>query len=210
MPRIYIYKMIVDIGAAPCVWDGVLSLAICKPKIRAKARKNDIILGFAANSLSRRNRLIYMAKVTKPVSGRKYFSTRQYQNRPDCIYQFQQGRFDRKTSARFHSPQDMKRDLGEAPAYKSARVLLSKGENNFRYFGRSCPIDYKTAYPRIRQLVETLARGHRVNHSSHLRAELEDLVRRLWKATPAKAAPSVSNKRSSSARDDDNCVVVTC
>lgn len=162
MPRIYIYKMIVDIGAASCVWDGMLSLAICNPKIRAKARKNDIILGFAANSLSRSNCLVYMAKVTKPISGRKYFPEHRYRSRPDCIYQFQQGRFHWKASARFHSPQDMKRDLGEAPAYKSARVLLSKGESNFRYFGRNCPIDYKTAYPRIQKLVETLARGHRV------------------------------------------------
>ena len=210
MPRMYIYKMIVDIGAAPCVWDGMLSLAICKPKIRAKARKNDIILGFAANSLSRSNRLIYVAKVTKPVTGRKYFSKRRYRDRPDCIYEFRQGRFHWKTSARFHSPQDMKRDLGEAPAYKSARVLLSKGENNFRYFERSCPIDYKTEYRRIQKLVETLARGHRVKHGSHLRAELEDLVQRLWKTSPAKAGPSVSNKRSRSTRDDDDCVVVKC
>lgn len=35
MQRVYIYKLTGDDGGAPCVCDGILSLAICKPAIRA-------------------------------------------------------------------------------------------------------------------------------------------------------------------------------
>ena len=35
--KIYVYKMTADTGGAPCVYQGILSLAICKPKIRRKA-----------------------------------------------------------------------------------------------------------------------------------------------------------------------------
>ena len=51
MTKIYIYKLTTDNGGAPCIKDGTLSLAICKPAIRSTAVKDHIILGFAANSL---------------------------------------------------------------------------------------------------------------------------------------------------------------
>jgi len=37
MPKIYFYKLTCDDGGAPCVQDGLLSLAICKPMIRSTA-----------------------------------------------------------------------------------------------------------------------------------------------------------------------------
>src|SRR5579885_3415313 len=51
MRKIYIYKLTSDDGGAPCVHDGVLSLAICKPRIRSVAKEGTIILGFAADLL---------------------------------------------------------------------------------------------------------------------------------------------------------------
>jgi len=39
--------MTVDSGGAPCVSNGVLSLAICKPAIRSSATRGNIILGLA-------------------------------------------------------------------------------------------------------------------------------------------------------------------
>jgi hypothetical protein len=67
MTKVYIYKMIADSGGAPCVSKGILSLAICKPRIRSSAERDDIILGFAANSLYRDNSLVYLAKVTEQI-----------------------------------------------------------------------------------------------------------------------------------------------
>ena len=62
MTKVYIYKMTVDDGGAPCVSDGILSLAICKPAIRSTAKHENIILGFAGNRLYENNCLIYAAR----------------------------------------------------------------------------------------------------------------------------------------------------
>jgi hypothetical protein len=74
--RIYFYKLTVDDGGAPCVEDGLLSLAICKPFIRVKAKVGDVVFGFAANSLYSDNRLIYAARVTDKESGGAYYRAR--------------------------------------------------------------------------------------------------------------------------------------
>ena len=64
MQTLYYYKLTVDDGGAPCIRNGLLSLAICKPMIRAKAELDSIIFGFAANSLEETNPLLYIAVVT--------------------------------------------------------------------------------------------------------------------------------------------------
>jgi hypothetical protein len=71
MNKVYIYKITVDNGGAPCVSGDILSLAICKPAIRSTAKCGNIILGFSANSLYKDNCLIYVARVTKNLGGRK-------------------------------------------------------------------------------------------------------------------------------------------
>ncbi len=47
IPKFYLYKMTVDDGGAPCVQDGVLTLAICKPTIRRVAPEGSFSIGFA-------------------------------------------------------------------------------------------------------------------------------------------------------------------
>src|ERR1700690_264081 len=93
--RVYIYKLTVDDGGAPCIQGGTLSfaickpaldcgwppclqggtvsLAICKPAIRATARPDNIILGFAANSLYVNNCLVYAENGTRHLDARGYF-----------------------------------------------------------------------------------------------------------------------------------------
>jgi hypothetical protein len=36
-PNIYVYKCVVDDGTAPCIDRGLLSMTVCKPKIRTSA-----------------------------------------------------------------------------------------------------------------------------------------------------------------------------
>jgi hypothetical protein len=74
MSKLYLYKMTTDNGGAPCVRDGKLSLAICKPSIRTSARCGDFILGFAGNALHKNNCLIYAAKVGRCVTGDEYYA----------------------------------------------------------------------------------------------------------------------------------------
>jgi len=196
MAKVYIYKLTVDDGGAPCVSNGVLSLAICKPAIRSTAGRGSIVLGFAADSLYRDNCLVYVARVTENLEGRKYFlDSSRYVDRPDCIYRWAGHRFEWKTGSRFHLPSDLVHDLGEAPHYGRAHVLLSEGVNNFRYFRDKCPIDYKKEYPRLSALVESLGQGHRVNFGSDLRAELARFAEQSrdvpweYRNTPVPSAP---------------------
>jgi hypothetical protein len=83
-PKIYVYKMVADNGGAPCVWRGLLSLAICKPMIRKSAQEGDLIFGFGGKSRYKET-LIYIAKVTtKPKLG-EYYQEPKHSKRPDCI-----------------------------------------------------------------------------------------------------------------------------
>jgi len=180
MAKVYIYKLTTDDGGAPCIHDGVWSLAICKPAIRSTAQEGNIILGFAGNDLYENNSLIYIAKVSLPLDGRKYFRDK-YASRPDCIYEWDGRRFDRRPDSKFHSsPSDLAHDLGMPPGYKRANVLLSEGKENFRYFADKCPVDYKSKYLRLRLLIEGLGQGHRVNFDPELQEELRQFMKQLW------------------------------
>lgn len=129
-PRLFVYKLSSDTGAAPCVHDGVLTLAICKPMIRSSAQVGDLLFGFAADSLSPDNRLIYIARVT--AIEEEYYNDPDYAGRPDRIYlRGEDGRFRVRSGARFHEDGTLiERDIGAFPEYDRARVLVS---DDFRY-----------------------------------------------------------------------------
>lgn len=188
MPKFYFYKMTVDDGGAPCVQNGLLSLAICKPMIRSVASEGDILLGFATNELGGDNRLVYAAKVTQKLGGKDYYSGQKYSGRADCIYSWNEGSHVRKVHAKFHGNLgDLRHDLGQPPDYKRAWVLLSNGLENFRHFGTGRPEDYKKNNPYLKSEIESLTQGHRVNHDPALRRELERLGERVF-AMPFTAA----------------------
>src|SRR3989449_5973689 len=86
MSKCYFYKLTCDDGGAPCVQDGLLSLAICKPMIRSTAEVGDLIFGFAAKSLFGDNRLIYIAWVTDKKSEGEYYLNKRFSGRGDRIY----------------------------------------------------------------------------------------------------------------------------
>ncbi len=172
---VYVYKLTVDNNGAPCVWNGRLSLAICKPAIRRTAPMGSCIFGFAGNTMAQRypgNPLIYAAKVTELCDGRVYYREDGcYSNRPDCIYRFNGARFEWRPRAAYHqNGTALEHDLGRHPEYDRARVLLS---DNFRYFGNSGPV--VNAGP-VRNLLDHLAQGHRVNLT---RAAVDALIK-LW------------------------------
>jgi hypothetical protein len=212
MTKVYIYKLTVDDGGAPCVSDRILSLAICKPAIRATAKRGDIILGFAGNHLYQDNCLVYVARVIKKLDGRNYFSKSQYAARPDCIYRWDGRRFAWKSGSRFHSPSASVHDLGRAPGYKRANVLLSRGAENFRYFGANCPLEYKREYRHLKSLVEKLGQGHRINFEPELREELRQFIQRLWGAPWAYRETVVPDVpcRDKCSRADEEFATVDC
>ena len=193
VPRIYLYKLTADTGGAPCVQNGLLSLAICKPMIRRRAMRNDLIFGFAAKSLHPDNRLIYVARVTEKLCDGKYYKDTRYARRDDCIYKRKADRFKWKKGSLHHGKKHIVRDLGSYPKYLRANVLLSA---DFRYFGKAGSDRYKAKFHKVRAAVEQLARGYRLRHSEPLRKELLRMKRWVWRGTrkrvsgPPTSAPS--------------------
>lgn len=191
MEKIYFYKLTTDDGGAPCVQDGVLSLAICKPMIRSTAKPRDLIFGFAADSLDADNRLLYIARVTDKVRNGQYYATSRFAHREDCIYEQRGDRFVWRRGALHHGRGHLVHDLGRYPDYANANVLLSE---NFRYFGRNGKADYKSRYPLIKKAVERLGQGHRIHHDQSLRNELQALMREVWNGSRTKVLGERTSK----------------
>jgi len=183
--KIYFYKLTADNGGAPCVQDGLLSLAICKPMIRSTGEPGDLIFGFAANSLHHDNRLIYIARIGKKVHNGAYYRERRFAHRSDRVYKSHRDGFAWRHGALHHGPKDLVHDLGQPPCYKQANVLLS---TDFRYFGASGTDEYKSRFQLVKKAVEQLGRGHRVRLSDRLRAKLLSLKQQIWKSTPKRVA----------------------
>jgi len=48
MPKLFVYRIVSDIGAAPNLLDGLLTLTLCKPGIRKSAQVGDYVLALVA------------------------------------------------------------------------------------------------------------------------------------------------------------------
>lgn len=151
MPQLYVYKLVADNGGAPCVWQGLLSLALCKPQIRKSAKEKDVIFGFGGKDYC--ERLIYVAEITRKPNVGEYYRQKEFAARPDCIYfEDTEGIPQRKSTAKYHNRTDeRRRDVGMK--FEKAYVLLSK---NFKYFGINGDDRHKQDFPSVRSLIEGL------------------------------------------------------
>lgn len=183
--RISVYKCVVDDGGAPCVDDSLLTLAICKPYIRSTAKQHDLIFAFGSNSETPANRLVYITEVKDRLDNGQYFEREGFKKRRDCIYKRAgDGRFERCVDAKFHNyPEARISDLGDEPDYPKANTLVAE---DFRYFGKRGTASWKSHAPNLRELVEGLGRGYRVNFSPELLAELVALKKQVWRDNPSK------------------------
>lgn len=181
-PRLYVYKLTTDNGGAPCIKRGLLSLAICKPIIRRKARAQprDWIFGFGGRDL--RGRLIYIARVTERLENGSYYVDDAYKGRDDRVYRREDGKFVVRSGAKYHSDgTQLEHDLGKPPEYTRAVTLLS---DDFRYWGKTGTSDYREQFPAVAALLDRLTQGHRVNLSDAEGRELVELQRSQWQAHP--------------------------
>ncbi|MDP3919240.1 MAG: hypothetical protein Q8R76_00315 [Candidatus Omnitrophota bacterium] len=200
-PKLFVYKIKVDSGGAPCVRKGLLTLAICKPLIRSAANAGDWIFGFGSNELD--NRLIYVAEVTEKLCNGLYYG-KVFSGRPDAIYRWKGDQLRPKRNRLYHRGiKDPERDIGVFAHYKRANVLLSR---KYRYFGKE-RYDYSVG---LRQFIRSIGRGHRCRISAHRRAQLEDLRKRVWRewkktGRPTHAAPA--DRQSVCHADAGSCVL---
>ncbi len=167
---IYVYKLTCDNGGAPCISRNLLSLSICKPRIRKSAQTGDWILGFGAKShLELRGRLIYIAQITSVEENGEYYAREQYRRRPDCIYQRMPDGYKYVKGSRYHDPEDLEHDLGAKPYFERARTLMSK---RYCYFGaqKGPSIDA------IRDIYDDLPRDYVKFHTPDIRDRLERFI----------------------------------
>ena len=186
----WLYKLTTDIGGAPCASRALLSLAICKPHIRMRAKKGDIVLGFVSKSLSkklggriRQYALIYIAQITRILPNGEYYRNPPYHSRPDCIYEWNDGRLRWRSGSKFHlqQPINMKHDVGMwiGGSYDRSAVLLS---TSFVYFGRKCSVIDKKEYPNLENRVSTLPRDYVSTIDWKVKRDLVRLSRQLLRS----------------------------
>lgn len=84
MTRIYRYILETDCGMAPCIDDGMISLATCKPGIRKHAQQGDWVAGFWPGS-DHRGLLVWAGRVGATMSTGDY--QRSHPNRQDAAYE---------------------------------------------------------------------------------------------------------------------------
>lgn len=191
--KIYFYKMTTDNGGAPCSYSSVLTLAICKPKIRSTARENDWIVGFGGKYLD--ERLIYVAQVSQKLDSGDYYKNEKYFKRPDCIYRWDPRRqkYYWLSGKKYHKDgTNLDHDLDNGKAL----VLLSI---NYTYFGNLGTNKYKAKYPEIKKHIEVLKQGHRVNHSKTLFDQLCMLIEE-----------SIASEKNGKPSDTDSCGKCDC
>jgi len=144
MPRLFSYTIPIDDGAAPNPFNGMCSLAICKPGIRRVARPDDWVAGLGSKNAPSGDlscRLVYAMRVHEVLSLQEY--NRQANARwphripdiksvalvdrlGDCIYDFSTGMTVQRPSV--HGENNIATDLS------GENVLISY---DFYYFGSS-------------------------------------------------------------------------
>lgn len=150
MVRVYIYVVDRDLGFAPNPFNGICSLATCKPNIRNTAKIDDWIFGVGGGRLKATGKCIFAMKVTRKITYNEYWTDPEFNDkRPvrngskkmmlgDNIYFFDEEKKDWSQAHSHHSMAD-----GSINTYnrdrdtKSNKVLLSK---HFYYFGSAAPV----------------------------------------------------------------------
>jgi hypothetical protein len=160
--RVFIYKVRTDYGGAPAVFRGRLSLAICKPRIRAAAEVGDWVVGIAGKSLHPDSGLLYIAQVDEVLENGEYYRDGRFARRPDAVYEWKGSRLKLRANPRFHGPENAGSDIGSAPDYVQARVLLS---SKFRYYGRASSDWYAAVSSLAHQMGQARGIGHKVDLS---------------------------------------------
>lgn len=187
--RVFIYKLTTDNGGAPAVYRGRLSLAICKPHIRAAAEVGDWIVGIAGKSLHPDSGLLYIAQVEEVLENGEYYRDARYSRRPDVVYEWKGSRLRLRADARFHGLQDSARDIGSGPMYQKARVLLS---TRFRYYGRASSTWYAAVSPLAHQMGQARGIGHKVELTDTEYKAWMKVIRAAFKSPQIRTRPTES------------------
>lgn len=180
-PRLFTYTIPADDGAAPNPFNGMCTLAICKPKIRSVAKRGDWVAGLGSKDASSGDLsgcLVYAMEVEEVMSLAEYdrHAAQQWPHRipnvkslslqerlGDCIYDFSSGSPRQRPGV--HGPGNKDADLN------GKNVLISR---HFFYFGAK-------AIPLPEELLGIChqTQGHKSNCNEQYFAPFVDWIKSL-------------------------------
>ena len=154
MSNVYLYAVKYDLGFAPNPFNGLCSLACCKPAIRNGAQVGDWIVGLTGTKLKPALRCVFAMVVTKAISFDEYWLDPEYETRKanragtsktqvgDNIYHRPDVCDPWHQEDSVHSlPSGQQSNLNTAHDTRVNRVLLS---DDFVYLGAAAPMVPKT------------------------------------------------------------------
>jgi len=167
MTRIFRYILVTDSGMAPCIDRGRVSLATCKPKIRADAQPGDWVIGFYPKP-EPRGLVAWAGRVSRCVEIGDYKA--EFRGRSDAIYRPKRNGEFKRLRPDYHPESDsIRKDL-------SAPVLVFDPAGTW-YFG-----DRPRMLPKRLLALAAKGRGHCVNGT--VDGDLEALQTWLMKNAP--------------------------
>ena len=87
--KIFCYKIKAQNRDSPCFQDGLASLSTCRPKMRKKAKRGDLVIGIGSKRGGNNGKLLSMMKISDIIASKDYFNSEQatkYESRRDCVY----------------------------------------------------------------------------------------------------------------------------
>ena len=170
MTRLFRYILKDDNGMGPCVEDGIMTLATCKPQIRKSTEVGDWIAGFMPRP-HERGLLVYAGRVARILDWGPYEA--EFRGRKDAVYRVHPNVQVERLRDDYHADEKrMNKDL-------SAPVVVFD-ENAFWYFGGK-----PERLPHRLLHLAASGRGHRVKGAK------EDDEKRLEKWLRSVNPPSV-------------------
>lgn len=185
MSRILRYILVSDTGIAPCIEGGRLSLATCKPRIRAAARVGDWVIGFRPRPAPR-GVVVWAGRVALTMTvgdyEREFSCARKTGGRADAVYRAIPAGGFKRLRPNYHDNEDeIRKDL-------SAPVLVFDSAASWYFDDDPRPL------PDHLSRLGAAGRGHRVNGT--LPGDGEALLAWLSEIGP----PGVLAKRDRAAR----------
>lgn len=147
MPASYFsYVLTRDFGFAPNPFNGICTLATCKPQIRKVAVVGDWIFGTSSTRGGKRSSLIYAMKISGKITFNEYWNDSQFETKKpvmdgslkkmygDNIYHFDGSEWIQADS--HHSLEDGSPNMKNIKTDTSVDAVLLSDE--FYYFGAQC------------------------------------------------------------------------
>jgi hypothetical protein len=146
--RLFSYIVARDFGFAPNPFHGVLTLATCKPKIRAAAAIGDLVVGTGSRRVGLDGHIVFAMKVSDVVGYDEYWADPRYQlKRPNLRgslkYKFGDNIYHRSAAGQWtqsdshHSlPNGVENPKNVARDTETPKVLIAR---EFIYWGASAP-----------------------------------------------------------------------